>query len=649
MAVSNVGTRDVFVWRDPEDFARSKDPSALPADCKEHDARAASGLWGPRYARIFPGKLLSITGNEATVSMFHAPKKAVVVPSTALLLWSEGLLVLDSLSMAEDAAPWFKELAPLLEQQRARYKNGRISSATYVKNKLLTTAVTGPNFVTGDGASFSHRRARMYEEMPKEAVDLEQGYYSVEALTEYMPPWEAFVHPKCGLYQDFYAVRWAGPFQDTDYSDTEQGCDGAVGSTWEPDECLPDDLDQLRIAAKKTWVEKQLQREHEQLAELELRAKWQAVDRQVRQRGERGNARFAPKRPLPHPGEEEPAAKRIPHESRLAYNPLNVPLKDDLWQPHVFSGFLKEGLSEQDTEVHRGWPKKLEEYPDGYLPAMPPGCCSQQCDCMEDWHFGRNFDNSKLSKSWVEVPSKSRLAEQAVDTFKHWQAVRARGQVTQKWYIEPNLPEDPKPPPEPADNSFVRCVLEAMREAAQAIPLKALCDEAAGSSGLFRALAAAFAKIDEPAYEPLTYKVVDGPEWLRIAQDTGTAAVEVELLPPELLTTPGMSVPLRVNLGNITTCGPLPDHVMECRLLPQVPESGAQVFATLTERVASMAWDLRSQRLRDIALDRLALVYDAAKRQVLGAPAGIWAHAMAEAAASVKAAAFAHVLPRKGL
>ena len=85
-------------------------------------------------------------------------------------------------------------------------------------------------------------------------------------------------------------MLWAPPHMMESYAETPQGCEEHPHATWEPDECLPDDLDVapariegyhfanfflpgqgahgrtgqvLRKAAKKRWVEAQKQREKE--------------------------------------------------------------------------------------------------------------------------------------------------------------------------------------------------------------------------------------------------------------------------------------------------------------------------------------------------------------------------------------------------
>merc|ERR1719450_2072932 len=109
----------------------------------------------------------------------------------------------------------------------------------YVAKTLLSTAVTGPAYDGRDGRRWSHRRQPLGVEPPADAANLPEGLYPVDRLLEYLPPWQAYHHRKCGFYQDYYLVRWGPPFSDVDYRETECGSEDVKGATWEADECLP--------------------------------------------------------------------------------------------------------------------------------------------------------------------------------------------------------------------------------------------------------------------------------------------------------------------------------------------------------------------------------------------------------------------------
>merc|ERR1712187_813161 len=113
------------------------------------------------------------------------------------------------------------------------------------------------NVLDMDDREWEYRR----EDLTADGINLVEGEnlpgaFDVKEIVEYLPPWEAFCHEKCGFYQDFYLVKWKYPYSEVDYSKTENGCTWMIGATWEPDECLPAHLDALRYAAKKAWVMK---------------------------------------------------------------------------------------------------------------------------------------------------------------------------------------------------------------------------------------------------------------------------------------------------------------------------------------------------------------------------------------------------------
>ena len=96
-------------------------------------------------------------------------------------------------------------LLPLGQKEKSKRL---LSSSLYVSKKLLTASVTGPQFVSREGKLFSHRRRLRNDTHVAEADELPMGFYKVDRLLEYLPPWEAFVHPKCGLYQAIFTSIW---------------------------------------------------------------------------------------------------------------------------------------------------------------------------------------------------------------------------------------------------------------------------------------------------------------------------------------------------------------------------------------------------------------------------------------------------------
>ena len=89
--------------------------------------------------------------------------------------------------------------------------------AQYVKDKLLHQAVTGAKYREN---RMTHRFRRALKSPKEEEHALEEvsGFWKIEKLAGYLPPWEAY--HTFGFYQDFYLVQWQRPFSDVDYSRT---------------------------------------------------------------------------------------------------------------------------------------------------------------------------------------------------------------------------------------------------------------------------------------------------------------------------------------------------------------------------------------------------------------------------------------------
>jgi len=258
--------RQAWLWQAAEEGVSilTRDPAAMPSGHASALKALQMRICGPRFARIIPVKILKTKNNSALIS--EGGEETRPVPLGLTIPWYEGLLLLEELEnmdMGEDGITWHKEFANILKKERAKYNNGMISAAAYVKRSLLDVAVTAPKFRSDDGKYWDHRRGPMVDNSPAldEGKDAD-GYWRVREVTQYLPPWVAFCHDRCGIYQDSYLLRWAPPYSEVDYGATETGWDEAPGATWEPDECLPTHLDSLRIAAKKRWIATQTKKEN---------------------------------------------------------------------------------------------------------------------------------------------------------------------------------------------------------------------------------------------------------------------------------------------------------------------------------------------------------------------------------------------------
>ena len=60
-----------------------------------------------------------------------------------------------------------------------------------------------------------------FHNLVRESTRQMMGYWKIDKIAGYMPPWEAFL--EFGIYQDFYLIHWQHPFQHVDYYSTENG------------------------------------------------------------------------------------------------------------------------------------------------------------------------------------------------------------------------------------------------------------------------------------------------------------------------------------------------------------------------------------------------------------------------------------------
>lgn len=572
--------RSVWMWRSL-DSTELRDPAELPESAAAHKARIGVG---PRWARLCPVTVAEVRGPLTSVKSEKG--ESLEIPTSLLLPWYEGLLVLDAMEQANCTEEWFQELSPCLEQERRKSKNGHLSSCQYVEKRLVQLAITGPRFVTDKGTTFSHRRPNVPGEEPPEG-ETRDGWFAVERLVQYLPPWEAFLHPRCGFYQDHYLVQWAPPFDEVDYSSTETG-DEMRGVTWEPDECLPENLDCLRMKTKKEWTERQRDLERDRRS-------------------------------------DRPAKVR-------RFNPLNVSLWEDLASPAVSHGWseLPEQI-ETEIQIKKGWPKKLSEYPAGYGPAEPPGFCGNECDCMEDWHLGKRCVDT--GKRWIETPDRNSSTAQALTALASQKFVMRRGQVSGNHYLEATTAEHQRVDVQEVTYAaeVSRFVFAALRQVAASIPLHALQRE--DGKGIIRNFVTAFFQEGEPSYLPLQYKLTEGPKWLVMDATGETNFVGV----PDPA---GGTVRLTVLVVHMNG----ESDTVHCVIDPSRPHTGGSTVAALTSQTAKKVAAIRPQSLRLIVTEHLASIYNVSQDRSLEVTVARWARTMWEIAAITRTACSTHVV-----
>lgn len=560
-----------------------RDPTELPSNVAEHETRIAKSLWGPRWARLRPASIVTLKPPRTCVMKDYLTGKQYDVDKHWIVEWREGLFILDSLARSGESITWLDEsLLNILRKERTKFKDNLLRPSLYVEQKgLLSIAVSGKPL---------YRRKGLKETDDQDGEAL-APYYQIQHVKEYMPPWEGFLHPKCGLYQDWYLVQWAAPYDKVDYSAEENGGD-APGTTWEPDEVLPEALDKFRLALKKSWTEKA------KAKEISL-----------------------------------PAADLGPKPKKAKYNPLNVQMFEDIMNPKKGHGWAKAPGDFDESLIRQGWPKSEKDYPPGHRAATPPGFCTAKCDCMEDWHIG----SKSMSKDWLQ--DRQQGATLGVQLFSQMEIVRRRGTVSGQHYLEP-VADNPRVDTDDDKILFdlTKSMWQSVGEAAQSIPLDALKGNDLDSKSILSHYAYVFSTCsggtgNVPLYVPMQFRPKTAPPWLQVEPDTGHIRLVTNMLPGQ--TGGSTIVPVQIEL-------------LDCNLKP-TPLSfkiHTDKPAFLSERVRTLTTGFvtKIERLKDVALqsalkELFKEVYDFDKRAVLvGKRVGCWARVIVSVVTTTRGA-----------
>jgi len=487
---------------------------------------------------------------------------------------------------------------------------------------LLNTAVTGKERY--------YRRQTSQDEHESNLLEGEEsgGAFGIQKIIGYLPPWEAWHSEKCGFYQDFYQVLWESPYSEVDYSSVENGCPCLKGSTWEPDECLPSDLDALRLAAKDAWIKKRSEREQKQMADQ------RAQDAQQRAQGSGHQALNSPpgsiarvspppvaalvtKRAWPN---EVPVPVPAPAAKRARTRRDGAPLERDLLRSNVGHDFASEGIEAISVHLRSGWPRRPQDYPAGFKAAGPPGFCGNQCDCMDDRRAQQPWETHK---AWLEDTNRSAAASRAVQAFAaRTEFVWRRGLHSGQSFLQPLSNEAPPPA-----QSSARAALElaglletALKAVLGHIPASALI---VGSHPV-RIPAAAFLLAADTDYEPLRFsgQLAGGsgteplPSWIRLGADDGLLVIKRHPLLAELPLK--LHVELKHAEGTAASCG----------IVSEQPAGSSAPWCMATVRVAQFFYDSSRCPLepgvRKALHACLDEVYDPSLRQPRNLPLGPW-------------------------
>eukprot|EP00440_Ansanella_granifera_P065845 gb/GFBE01071413.1/.p1 GENE.gb/GFBE01071413.1/~~gb/GFBE01071413.1/.p1 ORF type:complete len:581 (+),score=113.57 gb/GFBE01071413.1/:1-1743(+) len=489
-------TNDIWLWEtlDGQPFVH---PAELPNDDEASaKTRCLDKVCGPRSHKITPVKQIDKKGK---ITMIARPDGSNhEVPTSRTLHWYEGLLLLQELSAQTPPVSWLtSELVSLLDREGAKYN---VRSWIYTDKVLKTTAVTGARYFDSDGKEHQFRRHHTKPDdkakLDEDETTLPKGFWKILDVTGYMPPWEAFCHERCGFYQDFYQVKWDRPFAELDYARVENGCHDVLGTTWEPDECLPPQLDVLRVREKTVWSKKKQEQDKHKTTEA------------AKRRRDEGT----PLSGTPSPPQAE--VQRPPKKARLRRD--GQPLLRDMFRLSYGHDFDPAEMNGQTGLIRSGWPRRASEYPKGYGAADPPGYCFSNCDCMDDARCQQPWE---LKKTWLDDHARDAAADSAI---RHVMAsFKRRGTVTGEHRIEPHADTNMGDTTQAkAALDLARIIEQQVQGTLKDVPLSAISDP----SEPVNIPARAFLRPSED-YEPLSYEL--SPEnaahsaWLKIGSEDG--------------------------------------------------------------------------------------------------------------------------------
>eukprot|EP00434_Breviolum_minutum_P001562 symbB.v1.2.001379.t1/scaffold67.1/size356791/5 len=439
---------EIWVW-DPVKGPNFEHPGAIPVD----DFDRAKSLFiyrhcGPFLAKISRAIVKAYDDVAGVATIIRQGGQTEAMPRGRVIHWCEGLLILQSIKASRYQVDWFtRDLEHLMNQQLAKMQ--QLTAHHYVQERLLNEVVTGAKYKDMKRITHSFRRrgllAEDRETRPANPATLDEmmGFWKIDKIAGYMPPWEAFL--EFGIYQDFYLVYWQHPFQHVDYCSTENGsC--ILGTTWEPDECLPPHLDDIRLREKRAWIKRR-----------------KDAGAQVALEVQKGHG--SKKRPRLDCHSTIPIAKHR-RDGR--------PLERDLFCWRVGHDFQPEKM---EDNVRIGWPLKPTDYPKGYGVADPPGFCLKTCDCMDD---GRLQTQREMEKKWLDDGTRDLAVLMAIQNFSNQRHfVQRRGQVSNQHRFE-HLLTLPSRSSRDSVHAVARSLAdEVAREisnAMQEVPLEALFD-----------------------------------------------------------------------------------------------------------------------------------------------------------------------------
>eukprot|EP00427_Karlodinium_veneficum_P020626 CAMPEP_0169100982 /NCGR_PEP_ID=MMETSP1015-20121227/21386_1 /TAXON_ID=342587 /ORGANISM="Karlodinium micrum, Strain CCMP2283" /LENGTH=632 /DNA_ID=CAMNT_0009161977 /DNA_START=25 /DNA_END=1924 /DNA_ORIENTATION=- len=614
------------IWRALKD-RKLVDPSMAPTTAEEHKRRLENTEWGPFWASLSPVDIVagSALGNITVKDMKF--KDTLDVPFHMTIPWYEGLFVLDTMNSCGVQATWLDDfLVRLLKFARAKEPNEEFRCAEYVKNRLMETAITGPSFLDANGKEHKHRRSKMRKTKPARGSTT-RTRFACRDLVGYLPAWEAVLHKKCGLYQEFYLVHWED--NTSNLQDTESGSH-ISDCSWEPDECVPDDMDVYRMRAKKAWLKEATKLDRDMVFKPPLTLL--CIE-----------SKPPPKRFYV---ESEECVQQKQKIMKMTVNQKGYLISSDFYNPFKKHGWehgqpRDEDRTQGERKIASGWPKKISDYPKGYGPANPPGCCNEKCDCMKDWLLGQSYEEREQDRSHNQ--HRALKADAGIQQLIHSKRARKLGDDTygQRYLAPTSLSISIDTNQFRKDAARMKEItFSAIRELAEQIPIRAFQRDDSASLCEVLVPAVVFVR-PNGTLMPSRYNLIKSLPWLAMEP---SGELHITAAPPELPAGGSQTIAIQLTFDNIPSEVVTEEFNIRVTNIGPEKDQETQLLRRLTKNVLdamSEMWVM--PRLRRSLEARLNSVCDCATGALKEPSLGTWIQAMKEAAQVAQVCSIAHV------
>ncbi|CAJ1369291.1 unnamed protein product [Effrenium voratum] len=135
-------------------------------------------------------------------------------------------------------------------------------------------------------------------------------------------------------------------------------------------------------------------------------------------------------------------------------------------------------IGKQPDDLIMAWPRDASAYPPGHPPAVPPGCCSEQCSCMDGTKRPEQWETKKpwLDDESEEAKTRAQLAQQSVEALSTQSFCTRRGRMSKQHFLEAREASSPLSEARSGLHELGKALAEALRDAIAAVSSKTLSE-----------------------------------------------------------------------------------------------------------------------------------------------------------------------------